>query len=597
MKEEINLRLVAFSDWRVNSISELIKFIKSIKPRPDLILYGGDDNERFESLPAAYLKKSPSKRLVYGTYGQWFDSKGIGDLFVRTGISISNFKDKKHENNYFLELSKLAKYGLCYVLGNDSSAVHKLINLKHSTVFDVHEKPLQTDNFVVMGQEGATFENEEKKEGIGYILYKEKSIREHLQKQAKFAKNRKIILVSHCPPYNVLDSAIRFGERNIGSLALHEFIQKKQPILVICGHVHSQGGNTEKIGSTLVINAASHDDQLARGNVAIIDIKDSGIEVKWHQIPSQFELAYQKSKNMKTFAKRLHKLEFLRYQGEELCLTEAVNKYGKEFVEAFPDLYWSIKMSYRYSVKHIIELYGMGIRNSKEIKEEHVKVLLGNMKNSMFKTIVWQGWMRETAKVMNKPYIDQNANISWAKHPKIAYFDTEYVNANNVVIYGFLIKDKIFQFNMTQTEEVKELVNKLLMDGYRIFHYAGQDKQIVLNLFDHGSQKKLKEAFVNVFYMIQQQIGLPVKSLNLHVVSTYLKDGKEVSPDNDGFFKAMMCNEVLNMYYAKKNFKSTKCYKDLLKTNEEDCIALKLLVDGFNKLEGNIDKNQMKLPS
>src|SRR5207245_130879 len=54
-------RVVAFSDYRVQDIDLLIDFIKKVNPPPDLLLYGGDDIDRFGRLPDDYLRGSLSK--------------------------------------------------------------------------------------------------------------------------------------------------------------------------------------------------------------------------------------------------------------------------------------------------------------------------------------------------------------------------------------------------------------------------------------------------------------------------------------------------------------------------------------------------------
>jgi Icc-related predicted phosphoesterase len=67
------------------------------------------------------------------------------------------------------------------------------------------------------------------------------------------------ILVSHSPPLNCLDNAgyvIGKGEVHIGSKYLVEYIEKHQPKLVICGHVHGYGGKEARIGNTRVVNVA-----------------------------------------------------------------------------------------------------------------------------------------------------------------------------------------------------------------------------------------------------------------------------------------------------------------------------------------------------
>jgi hypothetical protein len=244
------------------------------------------------------------------------------------------------------------------------------------------------------------------------------------------------------------------------------------------------------------------------------------------------------------------------------------------------------------------ELYSMGVRTSEDINEENVKKLISGMKKNMFTTVVWQGFMREQAKGLDKPFIDDNSDRSWANHPKIAYLDAEYVDKYNVVLYGFLVDGKIIQFNMTQTKDVKKLANRLIADGYKIFHYGGQDKNVILELFDPNEHGRVKAAFVNVYYMLEQQIGLPVKSLNVHVVAAYLKSGKKTEPEGDGMLKAMMCSEILSEYEKKKSFKTMKSYKDLIKTNKEDLVDLQLIIDKFKALtteKKETETNQKKL--
>lgn len=79
------------------------------------------------------------------------------------------------------------------------------------------------------------------------------------------------IVVSHCPPFGVLDSAgrlmeheeqedgsigISFGpERHIGSPGLLEYIHRHKPRLVVCGHCHEARGQ-QMVGETLVVNTA-----------------------------------------------------------------------------------------------------------------------------------------------------------------------------------------------------------------------------------------------------------------------------------------------------------------------------------------------------
>ncbi len=60
------------------------------------------------------------------------------------------------------------------------------------------------------------------------------------------------ILISHSPPQGTLDVPSRGG--HLGSVAVREVIDRKQPRLVICGHIHNCAGQSARIGATEIIN-------------------------------------------------------------------------------------------------------------------------------------------------------------------------------------------------------------------------------------------------------------------------------------------------------------------------------------------------------
>jgi len=66
-------------------------------------------------------------------------------------------------------------------------------------------------------------------------------------------KDKKIILVTHAPPYATkLDIIL---EESVGNKSIKEFIQRVQPKLAISGHLHEHAYETEKVGETLIVNA------------------------------------------------------------------------------------------------------------------------------------------------------------------------------------------------------------------------------------------------------------------------------------------------------------------------------------------------------
>lgn len=65
--------------------------------------------------------------------------------------------------------------------------------------------------------------------------------------------DKETILIAHPPPYGTLDLA---GNKfHAGSKSLSAFIRKKQPLMVICGHIHESPG-VENLGQTTIVNCA-----------------------------------------------------------------------------------------------------------------------------------------------------------------------------------------------------------------------------------------------------------------------------------------------------------------------------------------------------
>ena len=60
------------------------------------------------------------------------------------------------------------------------------------------------------------------------------------------------IFVVHQPPLNTIADIIP-GGKHVGSSSVREFIDKKQPAICICGHIHESVGK-EYYGKTLVVN-------------------------------------------------------------------------------------------------------------------------------------------------------------------------------------------------------------------------------------------------------------------------------------------------------------------------------------------------------
>ncbi len=78
-------------------------------------------------------------------------------------------------------------------------------------------------------------------------------------------ENPSSILISHNPPYNVVDK--NYAGKHVGSKIIRNAVEKYKPKLVLCGHIHEAKGKA-KIGKTQVYNLGE------RGDYAIFDVNE-----------------------------------------------------------------------------------------------------------------------------------------------------------------------------------------------------------------------------------------------------------------------------------------------------------------------------------
>lgn len=169
------------------------------------------------------------------------------------------------ERNRFADLAARTQHGLVGVIGNDCFPDDAKY-LSGEGVHDLHATPVTIDGWAFLGLRGAPGR-------IGYTLYSETASWRHLRAQEAALSDHRagVVVVSHAPPRGAVDLASRFGVEHIGSTSLARFVGRRAS-LVICGHVHRQGGRTAMCGRCVVVNTANHDANDAPGRFAPIDL-------------------------------------------------------------------------------------------------------------------------------------------------------------------------------------------------------------------------------------------------------------------------------------------------------------------------------------
>ena len=110
------------------------------------------------------------------------------------------------------------------------------------------------------------------------IEYTEEQISKHLKKASLEICNKRIIVVSHDPPFNTKLDRIYSGE-HVGSKTLREFILTKKPMIVSCGHIH-EGRGIDKISDSIIINPGP----AFSGYCALVEINENLVTVELSKI-------------------------------------------------------------------------------------------------------------------------------------------------------------------------------------------------------------------------------------------------------------------------------------------------------------------------
>ncbi len=96
------------------------------------------------------------------------------------------------------------------------------------------------------------------------IEWSEEQIEEALR--ALHLSSERSILLTHEPPADTELDFTKLG-MHVGSRSLRRFVEEKQPVLHLCGHIHEARGK-DQIGKTVVVNPGP----VMRGYYAVIEV-------------------------------------------------------------------------------------------------------------------------------------------------------------------------------------------------------------------------------------------------------------------------------------------------------------------------------------
>ncbi len=143
-------------------------------------------------------------------------------------------------------LKKFNKYKVPFLIvqGNHETraSLIKLAGKLKNIVF-LHKKSFIFGDYLFLGYGGGGFSMTEP--GLKKIS---KKFKEVINKN----EDKKVILITHAPPYNTkLD---RIDRSCCGNKTVRQFIEKNRVDLLLCGHLHENSGKKDKIKKTEVIN-------------------------------------------------------------------------------------------------------------------------------------------------------------------------------------------------------------------------------------------------------------------------------------------------------------------------------------------------------
>ena len=161
-----------------------------------------------------------------------------------------------------LMLGELAELGLPILFVPGNCDPRKLAEVRAKDVVNLHGRCEQIGGYWFVGVGGSNptpfrtpFE------------LTEEAISEMLKRNFSEPQDpRRVVVVTHAPPHGTKVDRV-FAGLHAGSKAIREFVRSKQPLLVLCAHIH-EGRGIDLLGSTCIVNPGP----ATRGFCAIVNL-------------------------------------------------------------------------------------------------------------------------------------------------------------------------------------------------------------------------------------------------------------------------------------------------------------------------------------
>jgi len=141
-------------------------------------------------------------------------------------------------------MKKLNRLGKVYLIHGNHEIESKIRKLskKFKNIEFVHKKIADLGDCLLVSHGGGGFSE------------KDKEFETFIKKNAKKLKDKKIILMTHAPPYGTNLDYVDYMDDHVGCKSYTSFIKKFKPKLAISGHIHETEGNKDNIKESKLVN-------------------------------------------------------------------------------------------------------------------------------------------------------------------------------------------------------------------------------------------------------------------------------------------------------------------------------------------------------